>query len=151
MSQRSEHLKVVSWTRHCTHMPSTVIRSQSKRAPLGCSKTRNQHLGCVCSNCIMLSRQHKAKTLRTVSRNLLICAMKGVQPGTSNMELTDCPVSVHTQDINVFIHAKISKRILLCQIWHFILKASQYKKKQIKQKELNLTSAASTCTVCVCI
>lgn len=42
MSQSSNHLKVISWTRtciHCTQTASTVSRSQSKRAHLRCDET----------------------------------------------------------------------------------------------------------------
>ncbi len=42
-----------------TQMASTVTRSQSNRAPLGCGGTRDSHHGCcsrqICSNCVMLS------------------------------------------------------------------------------------------------
>lgn len=47
MWQSSNKLKLVSWTRekvHCTLMALTVTRSQSSRAPLGC--TGDAHHGC---------------------------------------------------------------------------------------------------------
>ncbi len=49
MSQSSNHLRLVSWTWkwvHFTQMASTVTRSQSNRAPLGCGGTRDSHHGC---------------------------------------------------------------------------------------------------------
>ncbi len=48
-SQSSNHLGLVSWTwqwDHFTQMASTVTRSQSNRAPLGCGGTRDSHHGC---------------------------------------------------------------------------------------------------------
>ncbi len=47
MSQSSNHLRLVSWTRQWvlfTQMSSTVTRSQSNRAPLG--ETGDSHHGC---------------------------------------------------------------------------------------------------------
>ncbi len=49
MSQSSNHLRLVSWTWqwvHFTQMASTVTRSQSSRAPLGCGGTGDSHHGC---------------------------------------------------------------------------------------------------------
>ncbi len=49
MSQRSNHLRLVSWTWqwvHFTQMNSTDTRSQSNRAPLGCGGTGDSHHGC---------------------------------------------------------------------------------------------------------
>ncbi len=49
MSQSSNHLRLVSWTWqlvHFTQMASTVTRSQSNRAPLGCGGTGDSHHGC---------------------------------------------------------------------------------------------------------
>ncbi len=46
--QRSNHLKLFSWTWqwvHFTQMASTVTRSQSNRAPLGCGWSRDSHHG----------------------------------------------------------------------------------------------------------
>ncbi len=48
-SQSSNHLRLVSWTWqwvHFTQMASTVTRSQSNRAPVGCGGTRDSHHGC---------------------------------------------------------------------------------------------------------
>ncbi len=45
----SNHLRLVSWTWqwvHFTQMSSTVTRSQSNRAPLGCGGTGDSHHGC---------------------------------------------------------------------------------------------------------
>ncbi len=78
MSQSSNHLKLVSWTWqwvHFTQMASTVTRSQSNRAPLGCGGTGDLHNGCAAdksaSNCVMLSCQYGPKSLRNVSNTLL--------------------------------------------------------------------------------
>ncbi len=49
ISQSSNHLRLVSWTWqwvHLTQMASTVTRSQSNRAPLGCGGKRDSHHGC---------------------------------------------------------------------------------------------------------
>ncbi len=49
MSQRSNHLWLVYWTWqwvHFTQMASTVTRSQSNRANLGCDGTGYSHHGC---------------------------------------------------------------------------------------------------------
>ncbi len=49
-SQSSNHLRLVSWTWqwvHFTQMASTVTKSQSNRAPLGCGGTGDLHHGCV--------------------------------------------------------------------------------------------------------
>ncbi len=49
MSQSSNHLRLVSWTWqwvNFTQMASTVTRSQSNRAPLGCDGTGDSHHGC---------------------------------------------------------------------------------------------------------
>ncbi len=48
VSQSSNHLSLVSWTWqwvHFTQMASTVTRSQSNRAPLGCGGTGDSHHG----------------------------------------------------------------------------------------------------------
>ncbi len=48
MSQSSNHLRLVSWTWqwvHFTQMASTVTRSQSNRAPLGCGGMGDSHHG----------------------------------------------------------------------------------------------------------
>ncbi len=48
-SQRSNHLRLVSWTWQWVHhsqMASTVTRSQSNRAALECGGTRDSHHGC---------------------------------------------------------------------------------------------------------
>ncbi len=49
MSQSSNHLRLVSWAWqwvHFTQMASTVTRSQSNRAPLGCGGMGDLHHGC---------------------------------------------------------------------------------------------------------
>ncbi len=48
-AQSSNHLRLVSWTWpsiHFTQMASTVTRSQSNRAPLGCGGTGDSHHEC---------------------------------------------------------------------------------------------------------
>ncbi len=53
MSQRSSHLRLVYWTWqgfHFTQMTSTVTKSQSNRAPLGCGGTGDLHHGCESDN-----------------------------------------------------------------------------------------------------
>ncbi len=48
MSQSSNHLRLDSWTWrwvHFTQMASTVTRSQSNRAPVGCGGTGDSHQG----------------------------------------------------------------------------------------------------------
>ncbi len=49
MHHVTNHLRLVSWTWqwvHFTQMTSTVTRSQSNRAALGCGGTRDSHHGC---------------------------------------------------------------------------------------------------------
>ncbi len=101
MSQSSNHLRLVSWTWqwvHFTQMASTVTRSQSNRAPLGCGGTRDSWMCSrqICSNCVMLSCQNGPKSLSNVSNNLLnLCheelrqfwRQKWVQPGASKVYL----------------------------------------------------------------
>ncbi len=53
-SQSSNHPRLVSWTYQCFHftqMASTVTRSQSSRAPLGCGGTGDSHHGCAATFC----------------------------------------------------------------------------------------------------
>ncbi len=72
---KAQIIRLVSWTWqwvHFTQMASTVTRSQSNRAPLGCGGTGDLHHGCAaCSNCVMLSCQYGPKSLRNVSNTLL--------------------------------------------------------------------------------
>ncbi len=60
---------------HFTQKDSTVTRSQSSRAPLGCGGTGDSHHICaaekICSNCVMLSCQYGPNYLRNVSNTLL--------------------------------------------------------------------------------
>ncbi len=107
MSQSSNHLRLVSWTWqwvHFTQMTSTVTRSQSNRAPLGCGGTRDSHHGCVddksaatvwCyhdnmdQNCF----QHLVESMpRRIKSGL---KANGVQPGTSKVYLIKWSVSVY--------------------------------------------------------
>ncbi len=131
MSQSSNHLRLVSWTWqwvHFTQMASTVTRSQSNRAPLGCSGTRDSHHGQICSNCVMLSCQW-LKSLRNVSNTLLnLCheklRQKGVQPGTSKVYKIKLPVSVCVCIyiyiyIYIYIHTEQNYKYILCFCPHF--------------------------------
>ncbi len=108
-SQSSNHLRLVSWTWrwvHFTQMTSTVTRSQSNRAALGCGGTRDSHHGCAADKSaatVMLSWQYGPKSLRNVSNTLLNLCHKElrqfwrqnrVQPGTSKVYLIKWPVSV---------------------------------------------------------
>ncbi len=55
---------------HFTQMASTVTRSQSNRAPLGCGGTGDSHHGCAADKSaatVMLSCQYGPKSLRNVS------------------------------------------------------------------------------------
>ncbi len=122
-SQRSNHLRLVSWTWqwvHFTQMSSTVTRSQSNRAALGCGGTRDSHHGCAddksaatawCyhDNMTNISEecfQHLVESMpRRIKTDL---KTKGVQPGTSKVYLIKWPVSVYTS---------IKKK----EIWHWIL------------------------------
>ncbi len=110
MHHVTNHLRLVSWTWqwvHFTQMASTVTRSQSNTAPLGCGGTGDLHHGCAAEN---LQQLHDAimsiwpKTLRNVSNTLFnLCHeelrqfwwQKGVQPGTSKVYLIKWPVSVY--------------------------------------------------------
>ncbi len=73
------HLRLVSstwqWVFHFTQKDSTVTRSQSNRAPLGCGGMGDSHHICaadkICSNCVMLSCQYGPNYLRNVSKTLL--------------------------------------------------------------------------------
>ncbi len=110
MSQSSNHLRLVSWTWrwvHFTQMTSTVTRSQSNRAPLGCGGTRDSHHGCAddksAATVWLLSWSIWPTSLRNVSNTLLnLCheelrqfwRQKWVQPGTSKVYLIKWPVSV---------------------------------------------------------
>ncbi len=112
MSQSSNPLRLVSWTWqwvHFTQMASTVTRSQSNRAHLGCGGTGDLLASwmCsqqICSNCVMLPCQYGPKSLRNVSNTLMnLCheelrqfwRQKWVQPGTSKVYLIKWPVSVY--------------------------------------------------------
>lgn len=73
MSQCLNHLRLVSstWQRvHCTALASTVPRSQSSRAPLGCGVTRDLHPANVQQLCDALPSIW-TKSLMNISNNLL--------------------------------------------------------------------------------
>ena len=113
--QSSNHLKLVSWTWrwvHCTQLASTVTRSKSYGAPLGCGGPRGSHHGCAAdkSAATMLSCQYGPKSLRDVSSTLLsLCPedlkpfwrQKGVQPGTSQVYQIKWTVSVYWRQVEV--------------------------------------------------
>ncbi len=111
ISQSSNHLRLVSWTWqwvHFTQMASTVTRSQSNRAPLGCGGTGDSYSWMcsrqICRNCVMLSCQYGPISQRNVSNTLLnrchkdvrqFWRQKGSNPGTSKVYLIKWPVSVY--------------------------------------------------------
>ncbi len=110
MSQSSNHLRLVFWTWqwvHFTQMASTVTRSQSNRAPLGCGVTGDSHHGCAADKsaapawCYHVNMDQNL--WGNVSNTLLnLCheelrqfwRQKGIQPGTSKVYLIKWPVSV---------------------------------------------------------
>ncbi len=99
-SQSSNHLRLVSWTWqwvHFTQMTSTVTRSQSNRASLGCGGTRDSHHGCADDKSAVTvwcyhdnMNQHLWAMFPTPSMPRRIKAVlktKAVQPGTSKVYL----------------------------------------------------------------
>ncbi len=109
MSQSSNHLRLVSWTWqwvHFTQMASTVTRSQSSRAALGCGGTGDLHLGCAADKsaatawCYHVNMDQNLWAMFTTP--CWIYAMnkgssegkRGVQPGTRKVCLIKWPVSV---------------------------------------------------------
>ncbi len=77
MHHVSNHLWLVSWTWqwvHFTQMASTVTRSQSNRAPLGCGGTGDSHHGCAADKSaatVMLSCQYGPKSMRKCFQHLV--------------------------------------------------------------------------------
>ncbi len=114
-SQSSNHLRLVSWTSqwvHFTQMTSTVTRSQSNRAPLGCAGTRDSHHGCADDksaatvwryhdNMTNISEQCSQHLVESMTWKInAVLKTKGVQPGTSKctpgqwVYLFNCFISV---------------------------------------------------------
>ncbi len=109
MHQSSNHLRLVSWTWqwvHFTQITSTVTRSQSNRAPLGCGGTRDSHHGCADDKsaatvwCYHDNMNQNLWGMFTTpcwicaTRIKAVLKAKGVQPGTSQVYLIKWPVSV---------------------------------------------------------
>ncbi len=107
MSQSSNHLRLVSWTWqlvHFTQMGSTVTRSQSNRAPLGCCEreihimdvqpTNLQQLcDAIMSIWTKISDECFQHLVESMPRR--IKAVLKVQPGTSKVYLIKWPVTVY--------------------------------------------------------
>ncbi len=91
---------------HFTQMASTVTRSQSNRAPLGCGGTGDSHHGCAAENLQQLcdaimsiwtkiSEECLQHLVESMPRRIkAVLKAKGVQPGTSKVYLKKLPVSV---------------------------------------------------------
>ena len=106
MSQSSYHLKLVSWTWqwvHCTPMASTVTRSQSNRAALGCGGTGVTHHRCaadksaatIMSIWTKISEECFQHLVESMPRRIkAVLKAKGVQPFTSKVYLIMWPGSV---------------------------------------------------------
>ncbi len=86
-------------------MASTVTRSQSNRAPLGCGGTRDSHHGCAddksaAGDAIMtiwtkISEECFQHLVESMPRRIkTVLKEKWVQPGTSEVYLIKWPVSV---------------------------------------------------------
>ncbi len=111
MSQSSNRLRLVSWTWQWvkfTQMASTVTRSQSNRALLGCGGTGDSHHGCVADksaatawcnhvNMTKISEECFQHLVEYMPRRIkAVLKAKGVQPGTSKVYLIKWPVSVYS-------------------------------------------------------
>ncbi len=105
----SNHLRLVSWTWqwvHFTQMSSTVTRSQSNRASLGCGGTGDSRHGCAddkstatawCyhDNMTKISEECLQHLVESMPRRIkTVLKTKWVQPGTSKVYLIKWPVSV---------------------------------------------------------
>ncbi len=108
----SNHLRLVSWTWqwvHVTQMASTVTRSQSNRAPLGCGETRDSHYGRAADKsaatvwCYHVNEDQNLWGMSLRNTLLSLCyevlrqfwRQNGVQPGTSKVCLIKWAVSVN--------------------------------------------------------
>ncbi len=100
MSQSSSNLRLVSWTWqwvHFTQMASTVTRSQSNRAPLGCGEIRimdvqptnlQQLRDAIMSIWTKISGDCFRHLVESISQRIkAVLKAKGVQPGTSKVKL----------------------------------------------------------------
>ncbi len=129
MSKSSNHLRLVSWTWqwvHFTQMTSTVTRSQSNRAPLGCGGTRDSHRGCAADksaatvwcyhdNMTKISEQCFQHLVESMPRRIkTVLKEKGVQPGTSKVYLIKWPVSVH-----IYIYVCVCVCVCVCIFWKY--------------------------------
>ncbi len=138
MSQSSNYLRLVSWTWqwvHFTQMASTVTRSQSNRAALGCGGKGDSYHGCAADKSAATAWccQYGPKSLRKVSNTLLnLChkeirqfwLQKGVQPGTCKVYLIKWPVSVY-----IYIYIFIS--VLHVNVIILIVKKYRYNEQVI--------------------
>ncbi len=120
MSQSSNHLRLFSWTWqwvHFTQMASTVTRSQSNRAFLGCGGTEDSHHGCAADKsaatawCYHVNMDQNLGRMFPTQLNLCheefrqLWGQKGVQPGTSKVYLIKWTVSVYIHAINVIVNS----------------------------------------------
>ncbi len=137
MSQSSNHLRLVSWTWqwvHFTQMSSTVTRSQSNRAPLGCDGTRDSHHGCADDKsaatawCYHVNMNQNLWGMFNTLLNLCHEELRqfwrqtGVQPGTSKVHLIKWPVSVCIY-IHIYIEVNYLK-IIQCDFQDFFYSVS---------------------------
>ncbi len=111
-------------------MASTVTRSQSNRAPLGCGGTRDSHHGCAAdksAEIVWCYHVNMDQNLCNVSNTLLnLCheelrqfwRQKGVQPVTSKVYLIKWPVSVY--DLSAFYndYFHYNKAMLIDSLYH---------------------------------
>lgn len=86
MSERIRHLRLLPQCVYCIAMTSTVIRSQSNRAPLVCGWTADLRHECSadCSICLMLSSHDTAERLGKFLAPCWIQIMKNL--GDSNVK-----------------------------------------------------------------
>ncbi len=102
-------------------MASTVTRSQSNSAHMGCGGTGDSHHGCAADKsatpaCCLLSCRYGPKSRRNVSKTLFnLChealrqlwRQKGFQHGTSKVYLIKWPVSVCVCNVCIYIYIYI--------------------------------------------
>ncbi len=106
MSQSSNNLRLVSWTWQLvnfTQMASTVTRSQSNRAPLGCGGTGDvqlRNLQQLCDTIMSIWTKISEECFQHLVESMLwrikaVLKAKWVQLGTSKVYLIKWPVSVY--------------------------------------------------------
>ncbi len=106
MSQSSNHLRLVSWTWQLvnfTQMASTVTRSQSNRAPLGCGGTGDvqlRNLQQLCDTIMSIWTKISEECFQRLVESMLwrikaVLKAKWVQLGTSKVYLIKWSVSVY--------------------------------------------------------